>query len=78
VLATRFGAMAVHLVAQGKVGHMVALHSGCITAVPIGEAVARQKRVPLESDLVRAALGLNICLGNSRQAMVQEPGLERG
>ena len=27
LLATRFGAMAVHLMAQGKVGHMVALHA---------------------------------------------------
>jgi 6-phosphofructokinase 1 len=70
LLATRFGAMAVHLVAQGKVGHMVALHSGHITAVPIAEAVSRPKRVPLDSDLVQAALGLQICVGNSRQAIM--------
>ena len=75
LLATRFGAMAVHLIAQENVGHMVALHAGHIIAVPIGEVVSQQKRVPLESDLVRAALGLHICLGNSRQAIVagQEP-----
>jgi 6-phosphofructokinase 1 len=70
LLATRFGAMAVHVIAQGKVGYMVALHHGHITAVPLGDAVAHQKRVPLESDLVRAAFGLKICLGNSRQAIV--------
>jgi 6-phosphofructokinase 1 len=70
LLATRFGAMAVHLAAQGKVGHMVALQSGRMTAVPIAEAVAHQKRVPLDSDLVRAALGLRICLGNSYQAIM--------
>jgi 6-phosphofructokinase 1 len=70
LLATRFGAMAVHLVAQGKVGHMVALHSGRITAVPIAEAVSHPKRVPLDSDLVQAAFGLQICVGNSRQAML--------
>jgi phosphofructokinase-like protein len=77
LLATRFGAMAVHLAAQGKVGHMVALQSGRITAVPIGEAVARQKRVPLDSDLVRAAVGLQICLGTSRQALAAPHVQER-
>jgi 6-phosphofructokinase 1 len=70
LLATRFGAMAVHLIAQGHVGHMVALQGGHLTAVPIRDAVVRQKQVPLDSDLVRAALGLTICLGNSRQTMV--------
>jgi 6-phosphofructokinase 1 len=73
LLATRFGAMAVHLVAQGKVGHMVALHSGRITAVPIAEAVVHPKRVPLDSDLVQAALALQICMGNSREAIMTMP-----
>ena len=70
VLATRFGAMAVHVMAQGIVGHMVALHQGHITTVPLSDAVSRPKQVPLDSDLVQAALGLTICLGNHRQAMV--------
>jgi 6-phosphofructokinase len=70
LLATRFGAMAVHMMTQGKVGHMVALHNGNMTTVPMSDAVSRQKQVPLDSDLVRAALGLNICLGNRRQAIV--------
>jgi 6-phosphofructokinase 1 len=73
VLATRFGAMAVHLAAQRQVGHMVALHGGHITAVSIAEAVSQLKRVPLESDIVHAALGLQICLGNNRQAMATRP-----
>jgi len=68
-LAARFAAS---LIAQGKVGHMVALHQGHIAAVPMSDAVSRQKQVPLDSDLVRAALGLNICLGDHRQAIVAE------
>jgi len=72
LLATRFGTMAVHMMAQGHVGHMVALQDGHMTAVPLREAVSRQKQVPLDSDLVRAALGLTICLGNRRQAIVAE------
>jgi ATP-dependent phosphofructokinase / diphosphate-dependent phosphofructokinase len=72
LLATRFGAMAVHLIAQGQVGHMVALRDGHMTAVPISDAVSRPKQVPLDSDLVRAAVGLTICVGDSRQAIVGE------
>ena len=72
LLATRFGAMAVHMIAQGKVGHMVALQQGHVTAIPMSDAVSRPRQVPLDSDLVRAALGLNICLGNRRQAIVAE------
>jgi hypothetical protein len=64
--------MAVHVMAQGTVGHMVALHRGHITTVPLSEAVSRQKQVPLDSDLVCAALNLNICLGTRRQAIVAE------
>ena len=58
------------MLAQGTVGHMVALQGGHITAAPLSDAVSHQKQVPLESDLIRAALGLSISLGNSRQAMV--------
>jgi 6-phosphofructokinase 1 len=52
LLATRFGAMAVHMIAQGEVGHMVALREGHMTAVPISDAVSRQQQVPLDSDLL--------------------------
>ena len=44
LLATRFGVMAVHMIAQGKVGHMVALQDGHMTAVLMSDAVSRQKR----------------------------------
>ncbi len=67
LLASRFGTMAVHLVAEGKLGYMVALQDECIVAVPIAEAVAQQKFVPLESDILLTAFGLDICLGNSRK-----------
>lgn len=70
LLATRFGAMAVHMLAQGKVGHMVALQRGRVTAVPLADALSQPKRVPLDSDLIWAALSLNICLGDSRQAIL--------
>jgi len=37
----------------------------CPKHSPLSEAVSQQKQVPLDSDLVRAALGLTICLGNT-------------
>jgi len=69
LLASRFGTMAVHLIAQGKLGHMVALQDECIIAVPIAEAVAQQKFVPLNSDILLTAFGLDVCLGNSREVI---------
>lgn len=69
LLASRFGTMAVHLVAEGKLGYMVALKNGKVVSVPIRDAVRRQKFVPLESDLVLTALGLGLNLGNTREAI---------
>jgi len=69
LLASRFGSMAVHLIAEGKLGHMVALQDENIVAVPIAEAVAQQKFVPLESDILLTAFGLDVSLGNTRQAI---------
>ena len=67
LLASRFGAMAVHAAAEGKFGHMVALADQGITSVPIAEAVDKQKFVPLDSDILLTAFGLDICLGETRQ-----------
>lgn len=69
LLASRFGSMAVRLIAEGKLDHMVALQGDRIIAVPIEQAVSRQKFVPLDSDILLTAHGLDICLGNSRQAI---------
>ena len=66
LLGSRFGTMAVHLVAQGKLGYMVALEHDRIVPVPIADAVARQKLVPLDSDIILTAFGLDINLGNNR------------
>jgi ATP-dependent phosphofructokinase / diphosphate-dependent phosphofructokinase len=69
LLASRFGAMAVHLIAEAKLGSMVSLENDRITAVPIAEAIASLKQVPLFeengkfSDLLLTAFGLGICMG---------------
>ncbi len=67
LLATRFGAMAVRLIAEGQLGCMVALADEHIVAVPIAEAIAQQKLVPLDSDIIQTAFGLDVCVGNTRE-----------
>ncbi len=66
LLASRFGTMVVHLIAQGKVGYMVAYEDDVIKSIPIAQAVATQKVVSLDSDVILTALGLDICLGEQR------------
>jgi phosphofructokinase-like protein len=67
LLASRFGVMAVHSIAQGKFGEMVALVDNSIVTVPIADAVIKPKFVPLDSDIVLTAFSLDICLGKNRQ-----------
>jgi 6-phosphofructokinase 1 len=63
VLGTRFGAVAVHLVARGGFGRMVALRGTDIVDVSIGEAIARQKLVDPAGELVQAARSVGISFG---------------
>ena len=69
LLGSRFGTMAVHLVAEDQLGYMVNLDGEQIGSVRIAEAVAHQKLVPLDSDLILTARGLDICLGNTQEAI---------
>jgi phosphofructokinase-like protein len=48
ILATRFGLKAADLVAEGDYGTMAALRGDAVVAVPLAEATAELKTVPLE------------------------------
>jgi phosphofructokinase-like protein len=63
ILGTRFGACAVDLVARGGLGRMVALQGERVTDVPIADAIAQLKTVPLDHGLIRTARSLGINLG---------------
>jgi 6-phosphofructokinase 1 len=63
VVAARFGAAAVRVLAGGRSGVMVTLEGQAIGAVPLREVAGRSKQVPLEGDTVRTARELGICLG---------------
>ena len=64
LLALRFGAAAVRLVADGEFGKMVALQPPRIVGLPITEAVSAPKRVPLDSDTIKTARDLGISFGD--------------
>jgi 6-phosphofructokinase 1 len=64
LLSLRFGAAAVRLAEAGHWGAMVAYGAPEMSAVPLEEAVASVKRVPVEGDTVRTARELGISFGD--------------
>ncbi len=64
LLGLRFGAAAVRVIAEGKFGTMVALRPPAIAPIPIAEALAMPKLVPLDSDTIATARDLGISLGD--------------
>jgi ATP-dependent phosphofructokinase / diphosphate-dependent phosphofructokinase len=63
-LATRYGAAAVRVAAQGRFDRMVALHSAKIVDILLSEALAAPKRVDVPSDAVLTARGIGISFGD--------------
>jgi phosphofructokinase-like protein len=63
-LATRYGAAAARLAAQGGFDRMVALHCGKITDISLEEATAIPKRVKLDDDAVITARNVGISFGD--------------
>jgi ATP-dependent phosphofructokinase / diphosphate-dependent phosphofructokinase len=64
VLGTRFGVKAVELVTEGEFGKMVSLRTPVIGAVPLEEAVARQRLVPPDGEIVRFARAVGTSFGD--------------
>jgi ATP-dependent phosphofructokinase / diphosphate-dependent phosphofructokinase len=63
-LATRFGAAAVRLAAQGGFDRMVALRGNQVTDVSLAESISQSKRVLLTDDGVITARGMGISFGD--------------
>ena len=70
MLGTNFGACAVRALADGETGKMVALQAGTITTVPLSEAIANIKTVPVDGQLVRTArdIGISFASAEGKQA----------
>lgn len=64
ILATRYGAHAVELIAAGKFGNMVASINGKITSLPLSEVGNKLKLVPAESPLIEKARKMGISFGD--------------
>jgi 6-phosphofructokinase 1 len=64
LLALRFGAAAVRMVAEGRFDVMVALDPPDVRAVPLSSAIRRMKTVPLDCDTVATARQMGLCLGD--------------
>lgn len=63
-LATRYGAAAVRLAAQGKFDRMVALRAERIVDVPLEDVIAITRRVDLKGDAVVTARGMGVSFGD--------------
>jgi 6-phosphofructokinase 1 len=72
VLATRFGAAAVHELAKGNFGHIVVLRGSEINTIAMVEAAGKVKVVPTNSELVRASRGLGISFGDESIDEIEE------
>ncbi|HEY3485418.1 MAG TPA: ATP-dependent 6-phosphofructokinase [Ilumatobacteraceae bacterium] len=64
LLGLRFGAAAVRGLDEGHDGVMVALNPPQVEYVPLSEAIARQKNVPLDCDTMLTARDMGICFGD--------------
>jgi ATP-dependent phosphofructokinase / diphosphate-dependent phosphofructokinase len=64
LIALRFGAAAVRVVAERQFDVMVALDPPNVLTVPLSDAIGRMKCVPLDSDSVRTARDLGVCFGD--------------
>ena len=72
MLGTNFGACAVRALASGDTGKMVALQAGTIVTVPLSEACANIKTVPIDGQLVRTARDIGISFAAPRESKMGE------
>ena len=66
VLATRYGAHAVELIAKEHFGVMVSLRNDEITSVPLKEVGGKLRTVPLDHPLIEKAIRMGVCVGNCK------------
>jgi 6-phosphofructokinase 1 len=64
LLALRFGAAAVRMIAEGHRNVMVAYQPPEMAPVPIPEVIAKTKRVPVDSDTILTCRDLGISFGD--------------
>jgi 6-phosphofructokinase 1 len=68
VLATQYGAHAVRLIVEGRLGEMICYHPPQMESVPIIEAVNHIRTVDAKGAAVQAARAMSICFGDAADA----------
>jgi 6-phosphofructokinase 1 len=63
VLATEFGNKAIELLEAGERGRLVVMKGRMVTHIPIEEAEGKQRLVPPDHPLIRAARNIGTCFG---------------
>lgn len=63
VLATEFGNKAIELLDEGESGRLVVMKGRTVTHIPITEAEGKQRLVPPDHPLIRAARNVGTCFG---------------
>ncbi|PJB58792.1 MAG: 6-phosphofructokinase, partial [Bacteroidetes bacterium CG_4_9_14_3_um_filter_41_19] len=66
ILATRFGASAVDLIAKDLYGKMVIKKGEKIGSTELSKVAGKTRLVPPNHAMVEKARGLDICLGNKK------------
>ncbi len=64
ILTTRLGVKAMEVAVNGPWSHMVSLQGSEIVVVPIDKAIDSLKRVKPDSEIVKAARAVGICMGD--------------
>jgi 6-phosphofructokinase 1 len=65
-LCTRFGVVAVEMIAEGLFGHMAAFRPPEIVPVPLTEVTDGIRQVPVKGEMIRTTRALGIGLGDER------------
>ncbi len=63
VLATEFGHKAIELLEAGERGRLVVMKGRTVTHIPLEEAEGKQRLVPVDHPLIRAARNIGTCFG---------------
>ena len=64
ILATRFGAAAVRILAEGRYGEVVVSREAKITTVPMAETAGKTRTVPPDHEMILTARALGIGFGD--------------
>jgi 6-phosphofructokinase len=64
ILATRYGAFATDLIAQGKYGYMVALQKNKIVELSLNKVSDKVRTVPSSHPLIQQARNMGTCFGD--------------